>query len=152
MCLFASVATWGKLACLWCCKSIPGIQPVLQREGIGFACLCLLRIVTGSGMNPSSRHSSSWLFVLHQLELFSTSMGQIWVRDSGIIPVWDVLLEKTYLEKGIFALPLWRQLFNFVGNLILPPEQNMLEIHVGIQILTWEDLISPRLSAGFLFV
>lgn len=150
--LFASVPMWGKPACLRCCRSIPGIQPVLQREGIGFACLCLLRIVTGSGVNPSSPHSSSWLFVLHQLELLSTSMGQIWLRDSGIVPIWDVLLLKTYSVKGIFALPLWRQLFNFVGNLILPPEQNMLEIHMGIQILTWENLISPRLSAGFLFV
>lgn len=75
-------------ACLWCCKSVPGIQPVLQQERIGFASLCLLE------WTPPP--------------LFSTSMGQIWVRGSGIVPSWGVPLLKTYSVKAVFALPLWR--------------------------------------------
>lgn len=71
-------------------------------------------------------------------------LGQIWIRDSGILPIWDVLLLNTYSPKGIFALPLWRQLFNFGGNLIMPMEGNMLKTHAGIQILTLGKILFSK--------
>lgn len=127
---------------------------MLQINSWDSACAAVGRDWVCLSVSPEDCHWvwSEFFLPSQQLELLSTSIGQIWVRDSGIIPIWDVLLPKTYTVKGMFALPLWRQLFNLVGNLILPPEQNILEIHMGIQILTWENLISLKLSAGFLFV
>lgn len=78
-------------------------------------------------------------------QCISGALGKIWIWDSGILPVCDASLLRTISPKGMFVLPLQKQLFNFAGNLMPPVEQNTLKIHTGIQILTGKMVFSKIL-------
>lgn len=70
------------------------------------------------------------------------------LKDSS--PPRCIALEK-WLVQGRVCSASTKAVFSFVGSLMMPTEGNMLRIHLGVQIVTWESFPKGSLLGSSLF-